>query len=160
MIPFAMMKLIGGDNVPVDDSAIFAALGHRLLLEYEPDRQATHVMAAEIQAVLNEEMTQVVSHMRIAYSITRHGEYMRSGTPSEPILVEAAAAILEEEKTTRNYVSFLADKLGPLVSKGERGELATRFLLMKAHHSIIRSMERLPLWTLRYVQPKMPWLIA
>ncbi|KAF9045740.1 hypothetical protein BDZ89DRAFT_1155434 [Hymenopellis radicata] len=138
LVSFAQVKLHGSDNlkIPKDDS-MFAALSMRHLLTFEPDRRPCGLTEAAYQALCEQEFRQVASHMRVVHSIPSHRLYMRTGTPSEPILAEAAAQLLPEG---REQLSFLASKLNPLVSKGERGELAARVLCNLAHDVAVNSL--------------------
>jgi len=89
--------------------------------------------------------------MRVVFSIPKHRLYMYTGTPSEPILAEAAARLMlkfGQEETRRNPAPSdlktsvsrgAALKLlrgwvsGGLLEKGELGELVARTLLTFAH---------------------------
>jgi hypothetical protein len=42
------------------------------------------------------EASLVAGNMQIAYSVPKHREYLRSGTPSEPTLAKAAAQEMNE----------------------------------------------------------------
>lgn len=69
--------------------------------------------------------------MRIAYTVPKHREYMYSGSPSEPVLAEAAAQAMS---SMLNVVEPLASYVrNGLIQKGERGELVARLLLTLAH---------------------------
>ena len=61
----------------------------RVAFSFEPRRFAAY----------RYEMELVASHLRTAYSISSHREYLRSGYPSEPILAEAAARQLHTWRT-------------------------------------------------------------
>ena len=102
-----------------------AALGTRLMLEFEPLHES-----ADLEARL------VEGHMRIAYSVPKHRHYFRGGAPSEPVLAEAAARIMNDMSmlpaTLANYLK------NDLISKGERGELVTRLLLTLAHDKCVQ----------------------
>jgi len=87
----------------------------------------------------------VERHMRIAYSVPQHHQYMRSGYSSEPILAEAAANLMRELRTT-DLVSddYPEDRIANilkghvengLVSKGKLSELTGRLLLILAMDS-------------------------
>jgi len=100
-----------------------AALGIRLMLEFEPLRESA-----------DQEAKLVEGHMRIAYSVPKHRQYLRGGTSSEPVLAEAAARIMNG----MSAVSTISYYLGHgLISKGERGELITRLLLTLAHDKCV-----------------------
>jgi hypothetical protein len=66
------------------DKANIAILVRRLLLQFQ----------LEPEAVGSTERELVAGDMQVAYSVPAHGEYLRSGARSEPILAEAAASIM------------------------------------------------------------------
>ncbi len=113
---------------------MFAALSMRHLLTFEPDRRPGGLTEAEYQDFSKLEHRQVALHMRTVHSIPSHRQYIRTGTPSEPILVEAAAQLLPDG---RKQLQFLANELNPLVSEGERGELAARLLCNLSHDAAV-----------------------
>jgi hypothetical protein len=108
------------------DDGDLAALSLRLLLEFEPRREIS----------VNAENRLVEGHMRIAYSVPKHREYLRSGAPSEPILAEAAARVMESIGSIPNALLKMVQD--GLISKGERGELVARLLLILAHDRAAR----------------------
>lgn len=73
--------------------------------------------------------------MRVAYSVPARWEYLRSGAPSEPILAEAAAQVMEKFNIPEWVSQYLAKGL---ISKGERGELVARLLLTLAHDRALK----------------------
>jgi hypothetical protein len=86
IINLVRAKLLCQDTIDVKatdvgKTARTAVVDVRLMLDYEPRREASYLLQAEL----------VASHMRICYSVPRSREYMHSGYPSEPILAEAAA---------------------------------------------------------------------
>ena len=101
----------------------------RVLFDMEPSRYP----ARRMERVL------VASHMRIAFSIPAHREYMRSGTPSEPILAEAAAVGMDKFKVDAVDVVSQALESG-IIDKGTRVELAARLLLIKAYDRALKSL--------------------
>ncbi|KAK0229882.1 hypothetical protein EDD85DRAFT_849935 [Armillaria nabsnona] len=106
-----------------------ALVGIRVMIEFAPRREKARR--------LQEEM--VKGHMRIAFSVPLHREYMRSGHPSEPILAEAAAVSIYEEGV--NMMKVISDLLqNDLINKGERGELVARLLLTLAWDAAIHRL--------------------
>ncbi|KAK0502034.1 hypothetical protein EDD18DRAFT_1277916 [Armillaria luteobubalina] len=106
-----------------------ALVGIRVMIEFAPRREKARR--------LQEEM--VTGHMRIAFSIPSHREYMRSGHPSEPILAETAACTICEKKL--DMVKVISDLLlNDLINKGERGELVARLLLTLAWDQAIQAL--------------------
>ncbi len=130
IVAFARDKLIGGE-LPLKDAFLdepqgLAVLSVCIMLDFEPPR----VVADQTEAI------QVERHMRIAYSVPQHRAYMRSGTPSEPILAEAAAQLMKYVKDAPKTLADFVNK--GLVDKGHAGELAARLLLTLAYHQAIR----------------------
>lgn len=62
-------------------STKLTSLGVRILLHFNLMRQAARAMEEDM----------VTRNLRIVFSIPEHREYMCSGSPSEPLLAEAAA---------------------------------------------------------------------
>jgi hypothetical protein len=114
--------------VNLSDEALLATLSMRLLLEFEPNRY---------QGVEMEKL--VAGHMRVAYSVPAHCEYMRAGSPSEPILAEAAAQVMKGGTWFNTLSRFLGKGL---IKKGERGELVARLLLTLAHDAAAIAAQR------------------
>ncbi|KAI0653244.1 hypothetical protein C8Q70DRAFT_1059483 [Cubamyces menziesii] len=154
VLELARRKLLCNDNMrmPIDSHTIAAqtaVLDVRIMLSFEPSREAAHRHEEQL----------VASHMRIAYSVPKDRIYLRSGYSSEPILAEAAARQLHEWRrqclglepsaTGLNVVDRLRDTtdIGPavqilrktfdhdLLSRGEVGEVIGRLLLMLARDS-------------------------
>jgi len=107
-----------------------AVLDVQLSLDFEPRREKVQV----------EEAGLVESHMRFAYSIPDHREYLRSGYPSEPLLAEAAAQQLSTWRAQNPFivVETLTNILETgLLDRGELGELTGRQLLLDAYHRAV-----------------------
>ena len=136
MIGFARTKLTGQTFNRADDDgqddhaqlARLATLSTRLLLEFKPRWEALLSMEARL----------VERNMRIAYSVPKHREYFRSGTPSEPILAEAAAQEMNEMAWPIPDIlaEFVRDGL---IDKGESGELVMRLLLTEAWNAAAKT---------------------
>ncbi|KAJ7226128.1 hypothetical protein GGX14DRAFT_423974, partial [Mycena pura] len=119
------------DNFVSDSVAAFAAVSTRVLIDVEPQRETARRLIS----------TLVCNHLRTVFLAPAHREYMMTGTPSEPILAEAAAVIMHESQVS--IVKFLQAVLASnLISKRERGELVARALLIMAIDRAIH-MERL-----------------
>jgi hypothetical protein len=77
--------------------------------------------------------------MRVIFAIPDHREYMRTGYPSEPCLVEAAAKVLRQSGTPFRILcpKTLANGIqsGSIV-RSENGEVATRLLYIIARHEV------------------------
>jgi len=77
--------------------------------------------------------------MRVAFAVPEHREYMRTGYPSEPFLVEAAAKVLRSHTTPFAMLAprLLADAVqSGFTARGERGEGVTRLLYIIARHQV------------------------
>ncbi|CAE6537032.1 unnamed protein product [Rhizoctonia solani] len=135
---FAMEK-IGAYAVP-EKSIVpnLAAIGVRIGLNFNLVTQASRSMEA----------THVNSYMRVIYAMPEHREYMRTGSPSEPILAEGAAMHLE--KRSERFMETGILEAGPriladscnvgLLEGDERGELCGRLLLTIAHDLVIQEL--------------------
>lgn len=111
-------------------AAKLAVLDLQLSLDFEPRREKVKI----------EEAGLVESHMRVAYSIPDHREYLRSGYPSEPLLAEAAAQQLWTWRRQNPFmvVDMLTNILDTgLLNRGELGELTGRQLLLDAYHRAV-----------------------
>jgi hypothetical protein len=114
LIEFAMMKLTARNYGKYDGRSYLAALSVRLLLDFEPRR---------ITAIESENLM-VAGHLRVANVIPSHREYIISSTPSEPIVAEAAAQVLQKQ----NMIDLLFYNLRDgLIEKGQRGELVDSY---------------------------------
>lgn len=121
-----MFKLNGGaDLANLTSDCYLSALNVRILLDFEPRRQVAFDKAVSL----------VAGHMLIAHCVPEHREYIWTGAPSEPILAEAAARILNQ-KTDIPHFLLQQHELG-FISKGDRGELVARLLLTLAHDAAI-----------------------
>jgi len=116
-------------------AARLAVLDIQLSLDFEPRREKVQI----------EEAALVESHMRFAYSVPDHREYLRSGYPSEPLLAEAAAQQLWTWRTQNPFivVETLTNILETgLLDRGELGELTGRQLLLDAYHRAVELEQR------------------
>jgi hypothetical protein len=121
----AMMKL-GGDNFAKDPLAQLAALDCRALIRFDLLRPNSRTTQADL----------VKTYMRCVFNIPNDRESMWSGYPSEPILAEAAARLLNQPPTNIQSLAptILESALNKgLLARGERGELVARTLLTVAH---------------------------
>jgi hypothetical protein len=125
LVDFAAQKLtLNGGGKPLSDEAKIAALSIRLSLRLNTSLDSVRSLQDKL----------VESYMSVAYNVPDHKNYMYSGHPSEPILVEGAAHVWKGEK----YPDF--DPLEILqqtvtkgfLAKGERGELVGRYICLRA----------------------------
>ncbi|KAG9083328.1 hypothetical protein FRC06_004588, partial [Ceratobasidium sp. 370] len=134
MIHFACDKLTASGVREHEFDSALACLGVRIGITFDAINPAAHATQSRL----------VETHMRVVYSIPRHRGYMHTGSPSEPILAEAAARHLNPVNQ-RSQIS----QLGPenlaiacqkgLLARGERGELYGRLLVTIAHDIAIRN---------------------
>jgi hypothetical protein len=139
LLKFARDKLLGTcDSAEINFknnyAQIMAAFGSRVDLDLEPRREGSLAL----------EKSLVESHMRIIFSVPGHRWYMRSGYPSEPLLAEAAAHV---KPMNPKGPDTIADAIVGIVeeglaSKGERGELVARILLLQAATNVAESIFR------------------
>jgi hypothetical protein len=124
------MKL-GSHRFENSQDAQLAALDCRVLIRFDP----IHPNAREMQAEL------VRTYMRTIFNIPTSRDWMWSGYPSEPVLAEAAARLLNR---TNTGIASLAPQIlewalnKGFVARGERGELVARTLFTVAHDLAIR----------------------
>ncbi|KIJ14749.1 hypothetical protein PAXINDRAFT_12577 [Paxillus involutus ATCC 200175] len=114
-----------------DEGAHLACLGIRIGLDFDASRETGR----------RKELQLVESHMRIVFAVPEHHEFMRTGTPSEPILAEAAAQLLNQ---SRSSLENLAPKVlcqafeHGFLARGERGEMVGCLLWTLAHDKVLR----------------------
>lgn len=135
IVDFAKKKLLNStDDDDDDEPRRIAPLAIRLPLKFnaltQKGREAEH--------------RQIESHMRICLNIDSEAEVMYSVAPSEPILNEAAAQIMDSREkdspghTVKTLQKFLSDRY---LSKGDRGELACMLLLLLARDQTCKAQE-------------------
>ncbi|KDN44044.1 hypothetical protein RSAG8_05776, partial [Rhizoctonia solani AG-8 WAC10335] len=132
VITFAIDK-IGSHGIPEKSPASqLAAMGIRVGITFDSRTRASRLMEAK----------HVESHMRVVYAVPAHREYMRTGSPSEPILAEGAARCLDDDEGIKeNGPKILADSCrGGFLARGERGELCGRLLVTIAHDLVIQKL--------------------
>ncbi|CUA67106.1 hypothetical protein RSOLAG22IIIB_13255 [Rhizoctonia solani] len=121
----AMSKLAG--SVDDEEYAVLAALGVRVGITFDEVESSSYATQSRL----------VESHLRVVYSIPKHREYLHTGTPSEPVLAEAAAQYLVHDKCEGigiegpRWLSYALQK--GLLAREERGELVGRLLVTIAH---------------------------
>ncbi|KAF8335966.1 uncharacterized protein EI90DRAFT_3047708 [Cantharellus anzutake] len=121
-----------------DASAMLASLDIRIHLSFDVAREAARSKIS----------TLVQTYMRIIYAVSEHHEFIYSGYPSEPVLAEAAARLLNREGPIGSGAPLppIAFK-GPdilkaaygegILNRGERGETVGRLLMTIAHDAVI-----------------------
>ncbi|KEP50058.1 putative G2/mitotic-specific cyclin cdc13 [Rhizoctonia solani 123E] len=125
---------IGAHGAPAKSTASnLASIGVRVGLTFDSKTRSSRLMEAKL----------VESHMRIIYAIPQHGEYMQTGSPSEPLLAEAAARRLERCRggIVEAGPTILADSCEDgFLARGERGELCGRLLVTIAHDLAVQKL--------------------
>jgi len=123
---------------------MLAALSTRLLLDFDQEWELSRKMESEL----------VEGNMRIVFSMPKHGDYLYSGAPSEPILAEAAAEEMElMRRNERPILSTLAEFVASgVIDKGERGELVARFIFTEAYDRAVLKRRSIPFGTARFSQ--------
>ncbi|KAF8329151.1 uncharacterized protein EI90DRAFT_3063346, partial [Cantharellus anzutake] len=139
VIPFARVKLIAEGNEAEVSHSLIAALGVRIGIVFDIIAQASRTMESKL----------IESHMRVVYAIPEHREFLHAGSPSEPILAEAAARHLNDPSNGGEIeiqgpeILAQAREKG-LLSKGKHGELCGRLLVTIAHDIAVRQKYSLP----------------
>ncbi|KAF8327719.1 uncharacterized protein EI90DRAFT_3066737 [Cantharellus anzutake] len=139
VISFAGEKLFAQGNKARVFHSLIAALGVRIGIAFDTTTQASKTMESEL----------VESHMRVVYAIPEHREFMRAGSPSEPILAEAAARRLNGP-SDGNGIEIQGPEIlaqactKGLLAKGVRGEICGRLLVTIAHDIAVRQKHSLP----------------
>ncbi|TDL22696.1 hypothetical protein BD410DRAFT_897943 [Rickenella mellea] len=139
MLNFARAKINGGCDYEGGDART-AALGIRLLLEFEPTNEQAHAMQGRM----------VRANMRMVHAIPSQLDYYISGTPSEPLLAEAAAQNLKDPSGISWQLLQLIKR--GLLSEEDRSELVTRVLLTEAHDLALKDMGHRS-WSVSYSVP-------
>ncbi|KZV78176.1 hypothetical protein EXIGLDRAFT_757866, partial [Exidia glandulosa HHB12029] len=132
LMGLARGKLANSSTLERSEVGALAVLDVRLCFDHETRQSVAQ----------RREATLVASHMRVAYSVPEHRNYIYSGYSSEPILAEAAAqtmyywtnATSSSWKPLDTLQKLLASGL---IRRGERGELVSRYLLTAAYDAAI-----------------------
>ncbi|KAF8813408.1 hypothetical protein BYT27DRAFT_7250940 [Phlegmacium glaucopus] len=125
IVGFAAQKLmLNAGGRPLSEEAKIAALSARLSLQ----------LNTSLDSVRSLQDTLVDSHMSVAYNVPDHKNYMYSGYPSEPIVMEGAAYVWESGRYHDfNPLDTLQKTLTEgFLAKGERGELVGRYICLRA----------------------------
>ncbi|KAH8096910.1 hypothetical protein BXZ70DRAFT_945159, partial [Cristinia sonorae] len=158
LLNFAKLKISGdrhyeasaSSKLEMNEIRNITILSIRIILDFEPSCQSTREM----------ESTLVRGHMRLAYSVPRHREFLRSGTSSEPILAEAAAQLMhikrphEKPASPTDWASFLGMVTeNGFFNKGQSGEIAMRLLATFAHDRAIGTLKKPAIGDPHYDRP-------
>lgn len=119
IIDFAQEKLAPRKDVSEEAEVAWTSI--LVMLKFDLAEQDSRVMASKL----------VESYLRIVFCVPDHRHFMETGTPSEPMLAEAAALLIGKHGVNTLKVLRNAFNSG-LIAKGERGEILTRHLLIKA----------------------------
>jgi hypothetical protein len=127
-LAFAISKLTP-EREKTSENAKLAWLAWRVMLNFD----STEDKAREVESRL------VESYMRVVFIVPHHRRFMRTGTPSEPILAEAAARLLHHRQV--NVPEVLKNAFGQnLIARGERAETVARAIFITAHDEAARSL--------------------
>ncbi|KDQ61333.1 hypothetical protein JAAARDRAFT_190117 [Jaapia argillacea MUCL 33604] len=128
ILEFAAQKLccqtLSQPSLP--KAAALAVASRRMLLNFNPARHDAKKLLEEA----------VERHMHVLLAFPAHLEFAHAGTPSEPILAEAAGRVMARYPCTILDSLFEALSNG-LVEGGDPGELAHRFLLIMAYDDVL-----------------------
>lgn len=132
MIKFA--KLMLSDGKAAQEEAQITALCVRIMLDFDVARESSRVYEEKL----------VETHLRVVFAIPSHREFFRGGAPSEPLVAEAAAQILNSRHFQYEAPDVLAGLLKDgLLAQGQHGEMVCRLLWTIAHDLVIRRMHEL-----------------
>jgi hypothetical protein len=127
-LAFAISKLTP-EREKTSENAKLAWLAWRVMLNFD----STEDKAREVESRL------VESYMRVVFIVPHHRRFMRTGTPSEPILAEAAARLLHHRQV--NVPEVLKNAFGQnLIARGTRAETVARVIFITAHDEAARSL--------------------
>jgi hypothetical protein len=101
MIDFAKMKLKKGGILSED--ARIAAASIRIIVDFDPTMKSPRAREEKL----------VESYMRVVFAVPDHLQFMHCGTPSEPLLGEAAAQLLNQNM---NFEKEVPELLGNLLN--------------------------------------------
>jgi len=143
MVGLAQTKLSCGDIST--DKAQTAALSVRVMLDFDIARESSRTYEEKL----------VESYMRVAFAVPEHREFLRSGTPSEPLLAEAAAQLLSVNNWIQDGAPDLLFNLmeGGFLARGERGEMIGRLLWTIAHDNVICRLNLVDKTKLQFHRP-------
>jgi hypothetical protein len=140
VLNLAMEKLIHA-TLPVsldklhDRQTAFALLSRRILLHFRPLRSSSATMESNL----------IARHLQVAFVVPLNRNFVVSGSPSEPFVVEAAAHLM----ATRGFsaISWLRDFINEdIVDVGESGEIVGRLLTINAYDVALRNRMREPIY--------------
>ncbi|KAJ1304934.1 hypothetical protein OPQ81_006067 [Rhizoctonia solani] len=124
---FAGDKLTASGMAEHKAGSILATLGVRVGITFDKTEHTSYSTQSKL----------VNTHLRVVYSMLPHREYMHTGSPSEPVLAEAASRYLNGPECRGTSIEgperLYAELKKGLLARGERGELAGRLLLTCAH---------------------------
>lgn len=143
----AKAKLCGSSTFGYSEITLpgrVAVLDVLLQFDYEPSRESARRMVLD----------QIKGHLRLAYSVTSDRDVLRSGYSSEPLIAEAALALLKTWDGPSRSIDSQYDILDTIVAKqqdglldsGKIGELLGRDRLLKAFRRAVEEeiVEEIP----------------
>jgi hypothetical protein len=130
VLNFAREKLTPSDRTD-DRDAHLAWLSWRIMLDFSSSSEARELESRLVQ-----------SYLRVVFVVPEHRRFMRTGTPSEPVLAEAAAQLLAQHQV--NIPQVLRKALSSrLLARGERGEIVARAIFIQSHDAAAKSLPAL-----------------
>ncbi|KLO17713.1 hypothetical protein SCHPADRAFT_936903 [Schizopora paradoxa] len=115
---------------------MLAILSRRIPIEFVSTR---YMPSRCRQEIIEEEMRQVESHLRICLKIDQEEETVTTAAPSEPLLSEAAFLIMQMDEF--NASTAMKDVMsGFAVSKGDRGVLLILLQAILARDAVVREL--------------------
>lgn len=77
--------------------------------------------------------------MRVVYTVPTHRDYIRSGSSSEPVLVQGAAKLWNGRYGFNPLYQLTETLDNGMLSRGDRGEIAARFIVLRAYDECIKN---------------------
>jgi hypothetical protein len=136
LLDMAGAKLLGSvsSSPSLSDTAKLACIAVRFPLDFRITREA-NLKAASL----------VKQHMRVAFGVHANREVLDSGSPSEPILVEASSQLFPLDTQPGNGdtpLEVLTKAYSQQwLAKGERGEMVGRFLWLAARDAAVTALQ-------------------
>ena len=136
ILELAYMKLLPKTYFDKDGDSQLACLGIHIGLDFDVSHETGQ----------DKELELAQSYMRIVFAAPEHHDFIHSGTPSEPILAEAAAQLLNELKVELVTPDVLRNAFQKgFLAQGEWEEVVGRLLWTLAHDWVLRDSMDYPM---------------
>ena len=119
-LPFSVETL-------TDKQTAFALLSRRILLHFRSLQSASATMGSNL----------IARHLQVAFVVPKHRQFVVSGSPSEPFLIEAAAEMMATTGFSAIH-SLLNFANEGLLNAGESDEIVGRLLTIDAYDFALR----------------------